>query len=187
MGRWEPDARGRMQRAALELFAERGYEQTSAGDIAERAGVTERTFFRHFPDKREVLFAGTPMDEVMHDGVLAAPEHATPHEAALAGMRAGAALLEERRDYAALRARVVEATPPLRERELFKSAAMTAATYRALRTRGVSEPVADLAAHSAVTVFRVGFMRWVDARNDAAQQSFADIITATAAELRALM
>ena len=58
MGRWEPDARGRLVKAAMELYGERGFEQTTVAEIAERAGLTERTFFRHFADKREVLFAG---------------------------------------------------------------------------------------------------------------------------------
>src|ERR671928_1288470 len=89
VGRWEPDARGRMIRAAMELFAERGFEQTTAGDIAESAGVTERTFFRHFADKREVLFDGSAtMARTAHDAILAAPD-LPPLDAALAGIVAG--------------------------------------------------------------------------------------------------
>src|ERR1041384_2654995 len=87
MGRWKPDARGRMVGAAMELFAERGFEDTTAGDIAQRAGVTERTFFRHFTDKREVLFDGSKtMERTACDAILAAPADHTPLEAALAGM-----------------------------------------------------------------------------------------------------
>src|SRR6187200_1968009 len=87
MGRWQPDARERMTRAALELFAERGFAQTTAGDIAERAGVTERTFFRYFTDKREVLFDGSEtMTSAAYESTLAAPMDASPLDAALAGM-----------------------------------------------------------------------------------------------------
>jgi AcrR family transcriptional regulator len=104
MGRWQPDARGRMIAAAMELFAERGFEQTTAGDIAERAGVTERTFFRHFTDKREVLFDGSPlMAQTAHDAILDAPDSVTPLEAALAGMVAGGGMLEDRREHAVRR------------------------------------------------------------------------------------
>src|SRR5438067_2229977 len=128
MGRWEPDAQGRMIRAAMELFAERGFEQTTAGDIAERAGVTERTFFRHFTDKREVLFDGSAtMERTAHAAILAAPEDLSPLDAALAGMVAGGNLLEDRREHAVRRAKIVAANPSLQERELLKLAAMAEA------------------------------------------------------------
>src|SRR5690349_5216890 len=118
MGRWEPDARGRMMRAAIDLFAERGYEQTTAGEIAERAGVTERTFFRHFTDKREVLFDGAKaLEQAAYDAILAAPSTASPLDAALAGMIAGGGLLEDRHAYAIRRSRIIAAHPSLQERE----------------------------------------------------------------------
>jgi AcrR family transcriptional regulator len=184
MGRWEPDARGRMIRAATELYAERGFEQTTAGDIAERAGVTERTFFRHFADKREVLFDGSrTMEATAHDAILAAGPDLPPLHAALTGMVAGAGLLEDRRDHAVRRARIIAANPSLRERELLKMAAMAESTARALRTRGVAEPGASLAAHSAVTVFQVAFGRWVSAEE---APGFTACIRETAAALRAL-
>jgi AcrR family transcriptional regulator len=184
MGRWEPDARGRMIRAAVELFAERGFEQTTAGDIAERAGVTERTFFRHFTDKREVLFDGSAaMEQTAYDAIRAAPGDLSPLDAALAGMIAGGGLLEDRRDHAVRRSRIIAANPSLQERELLKLAAMVDATAEALRTRGVAEPTASLAAHSAVTFFHVAFARWVTAQEP---PDFAACIAETAAALRAL-
>src|SRR5947209_4223701 len=101
MGRWEPDARGRMIRAAMELFIERGFEQTTASDIAEHAGVTERTFFRHFLDKREVLFdASKAIERAAYDAILAAPADLSPLDAALAGIVAGGGLVQDRRDHA---------------------------------------------------------------------------------------
>jgi AcrR family transcriptional regulator len=184
MGRWEPDARGRMIRAAMELFAERGFEETTAGDIAERAGVTERTFFRHFADKREVLFDGSrTMERTAYDAILAAPAVHSPLDAALAGMVAAGGLLEDRRDHAVRRSRIVAANPSLQERELLKLAAMADTTAEALRARGVTELVASLAAHSAVTVFHVAFARWVSAGEP---PGFAACIAEAAAALRAL-
>jgi AcrR family transcriptional regulator len=185
MGRWMPDARGRMIRAAMELFAERGFEQTTAVDIAERAGVTERTFFRHFADKREVLFDGSAtMERTAHEAILAAPPDLEPFDAALAGMVAAGDLLKDRRGHAVRRSEIVAANPSLRERELLKLAAMTESTADALRKRGADEPAADLAAHSAVTVFHVAFARWISQQ---APPSFAECIAETATALRTLM
>lgn len=184
MGRWEPDARGRMIRAAVQLFAERGFEQTTAGDIAERAGVTERTFFRHFADKREVLFDGSAtMQRTACDAILAAPADLPPLDAALRGMVAAGNLLEDRHDHSVRRSRIIADNPSLQERELLKLAAMAAATAEALRTRGVPEPTASLAAHSAVTIFQVAFARWVAAQEP---PSFAECVAEAAAALRAL-
>jgi len=184
MGRWQPDAQERMTHAAMELFAERGFTQTTAGDIAERAGVTERTFFRYFADKREVLFDGSEtMTRTAYDAIAAAPRDASPLEAALAGMAAAADLLEERRDFAVRRARIIEATPTLKERELLKLAAMTDAVAEALDARGVTEPTASLAARSAVSVFHVAFAQWVSARRPA---RLAAGIAETAKALRAV-
>jgi AcrR family transcriptional regulator len=184
MGRWEPDAQGRMIRAAMELFTERGFEATTAGDIAERAGVTERTFFRHFADKREVLFEGSvTMQQATYDAILAAPAESSPLEAALAGIVAAGDLLEDRRDHAVRRSKIVADNPSLQERELLKLAAMTETTARALRERGVPEPAATLAAHSAVTVFHVAFARWVSAEEP---PTFTAYLADAAEALRAL-
>ena len=98
MGRWEPDSRGRLEQAALELYGERGFEATTVAEIAERAGLTERTFFRYFADKREVLFGGAAMlQELLVRGVAGAPDSASPIEAVLAALEAAGVLLQERR------------------------------------------------------------------------------------------
>ena len=170
--------------AALDLFAERGFAQTTAGDIAERAGVTERTFFRYFADKREVLFDGSEtMTSAAHDATLAAPQEATPLEAALAGMTAAADLLEDRHERAVRRSRIIADNPTLQERELLKMAAMTEATTEALRARGVPDPAATLAAHSGVTVFHIAFTHWVSAEHPGL---LADSLRQTATDLRAV-
>jgi len=184
MGRWEPDARMRLMAAALDLFTERGFDATTAGDIADRAGVTERTFFRHFADKREVLFDGSAtLEHTAYDAILAAPADTSPLDAALAGMVAAGELLEGMRDRAVRRSRIVAANPGVQERELLKLASMTEGTARALKERGAAELEATLAAHSALTVFHVAFARWVSADDPPA---FADCVAEAAAALRAL-
>ena len=164
MGRWEPGARERLVEAALELFAHPGFEQTTVADIAARAGVTERTFFRHFADKREVLFAGS--DE-FQAGVLAAiagaPAGLSPFEAAAAGMEAAADLLQSRPDleFPRRRAAAIAANRSLQERELLKLATVAAESARALERRGAPAAEAAVAAEAAMAAFRLAFERWV--------------------------
>jgi AcrR family transcriptional regulator len=161
MGRWEPNARGRLAQAALELFVERGFEQTTVAEIAQRAGLTERTFFRYFADKREVLFAGTgALQESLVAAVAQAPGSATPLAAIAGALEAVAPLLAERGDYPRRRQAVIAANAELRERELIKLAALAAAMAGALRERGVPEPAASLAAEAGIAVFRIAFERW---------------------------
>jgi AcrR family transcriptional regulator len=162
MGRWQPDARGRLMKAAFELYGERGFEQTTVAEIAERAGLTERTFFRHFADKREVLFAGADaLEELLVSTVAEAPARLTPIEAAAAGVVAAGAFLQEGRAFSKQRQAIIAASPELQERELIKLASLASALADALRARGVEDPVASLAAEAAITAFKVGFGRWV--------------------------
>jgi AcrR family transcriptional regulator len=162
MGRWEPDARGRLAQAALTLYAEQGFEQTTVAEIAKRAGLTERTYFRHFADKREVLFYGsdTAQDHLVR-AVAGAPASATPMQAVSAALEAVAAMFQENPERVRLRDAVVSANAELRERELSKLAVLTAALAGALRDRGVPEPAASLAAETGFAVFKVAFARWV--------------------------
>lgn len=163
MTRWEPDSQGRLEQAALALYGERGFDQTTVEEIARRAGVTERTFFRHFADKREVLFAGSDALKVlMVEAVSGAPRSATPMAAAAAAIEAAGPVLQERRQYARQRHAVIAANAELRERELIKLANLATALADALRHRGVQEPAATLAAEVAMAVFRVAFERWVE-------------------------
>jgi AcrR family transcriptional regulator len=163
--RWEPDAAGRLQAAALALFAERGYDATTAADVAERAGLTRRTFFRHFPDKREVLFSGSgELFECFLDAVDASEPSAPPFGVVAKGLDAAAALLQQRRDFVLERQRVIDAHPELQERERSKLAALVEAIADALRRRGVDEPAASLAGEAGVAVLRVAFDRWVAAK-----------------------
>lgn len=164
MARWEPNARERLQTAAMELFEERGYTQTTVGDISARAGLTERTFFRYFVDKREVLFVRA---EALEQGIVAAiaraPRDAAPIDIVGAAFEAAGAELQSRNTLHLLRARhaLVMKHPELRERELIKLASLASAVAKALHARGVSEPAASLAAEVGLAVFKVGFERWV--------------------------
>jgi AcrR family transcriptional regulator len=163
MSRWAPNARGRLEQAALELYTERGFEQTTVADIAERAGLTERTFFRHFADKREVLFWGqTALHEACVETIANAPDSATPIDAVTAALEAAGALIEERRELAHQRQTVIAANPELQERELLKLASLASAMAQALRQRGVEEPTASLTAEAGTAAFKVAFARWVD-------------------------
>ena len=162
MARWEPDARGRLARVALDLYAERGFEQTTVGDIAERAGVTERTFFRYFADKREVLFDGSTMlRDALVDAIASAPASLGPIEVVGHAFGQAADTLQERREHAVRRAAVVAANTSLQERELLKMASLAEAAATALRARGVEASVATLAAEAGAAAFRIAFDSWV--------------------------
>jgi AcrR family transcriptional regulator len=163
MVRWEPGARERLQAAALELFAARGFEQVTAAEVAQAAGLTERTFFRHFSDKREVLFYG--QDQFLQafiDGVEVAPPGASPFDVIASMLRGAASFFpEERRSYARMRQSVIDKNPALRERELHKLAGLATTVADALRARGIGEPAATLAAESGATVFGIAFSLWI--------------------------
>jgi AcrR family transcriptional regulator len=184
MGRWEPGGRGRLEQAAMALYGERGFENTTVAEIAERAGLTERTFFRHFTDKREVLFAGTgTLQDALVSAVAEAPDSLPPIDAAAAGVEAAAALLQERREFARRRQAIITANADLRERELIKLASLAAALADTLRRRGVDDPAASLTAEAAIAVFRIAFERWIDDSND---WDFPDLVRDSLDQLKAV-
>jgi AcrR family transcriptional regulator len=161
--RWEPDGIERLQTAAFELFAEQGYERTTIAEIAARAGLTQRTFFNHFPDKREVFFG--PIAQMHHDVVCQAiaegPDALTPLDAVVYGLQvAGDALFEPRRAAVKRRRKVIDAHPELLERELGKRAALTDATADALRSRGVDSDTALVAARAGMLVHDLAMHTW---------------------------
>jgi len=185
MGRWEPDARGRLAKAAMELYAEQGFEQTTVAEIAARAGLTERTFFRHFADKREVLFYGMDMLRgLLARAVADAPAAATAMDAAGAAFETAAVVLQENPERVRLRDAIVSVNAELRERELIKLAALAAAVAGALRDRGVPEPAASLAAETGAAVFKVAFARWV---GEPGQPDLPGIFRASMEEARGVL
>jgi AcrR family transcriptional regulator len=184
MGRWEPNARGRLAQAALALYSERGFEPTTVAEIARRAGLTERTFFRHFADKREVLFGGAgELQELIVSAVADAPDSLAPIDAVAAGLDAAAALLQGGREYSRQRQTIIAANAELQERELIKLATLASAIADALRRRGVSDPAASLTAEAGIAVFRIAFERWIDETN---QQDLSQLIRESLDELRAV-
>src|ERR1700704_1209214 len=155
MARWEPDSRGRLEQAALALFGERGFENTTVAEIAARAGLTERTFFRYFADKREVLFwcAGA-LQELLVSAVASAPDSASPIDAVTAALEAAGALLQERREFARQRQTVIAANAELQDGELIKLASLSVALADTLRRRDVRDTAASLTAEAGIAVFK---------------------------------
>ncbi|UQU68265.1 TetR/AcrR family transcriptional regulator [Couchioplanes caeruleus] len=183
MARWQPDARGRLAAAALELFAERGFDQTTVTDIAARAGLDKRTFYRLFGDKREALFSGSELlEQTLVTAV--AESDAAPFDTVVAAYRRVAEeIFADRLDAVRLRQSIIDSSPELTERELRKTGSLAAAVATALRARGVDEVTATLATESGATVFRVAFARWLGSGGGS---PLADLVATVAAELRAV-
>ena len=184
MGRWQPDSRSRLEQAAMDLYSERGYDVTTVAQIAERAGLTERTFFRHFGDKREVLFSGAAaLQDLLVTAVTDAPTSATPLEAVTAALEAVGPMFDERRMLAPKRQAIIMASVELQERELIKLAMLSTALADALRSRGVADPAAGLTGEVAIAVFKVAFERWVEEDN---KRDLTQLLGETLDQLRAV-
>lgn len=175
VGRWEPNTRGRLAKIGLELFAEQGFETTTAAQIAGRAGLSERTFFRHFADKRDVLFYGGELLEAHLAEVVAGhPDH-SPHRLVRKALDSAARAVATNPERARTRDAVIALHPELRERELTKMAGLVTALTAALGARGVPPRPAALAAETGVAVFKVAFARWIE---DSGRE-FPDVLTET--------
>ena len=184
MSRWKPDAAGRLMAAAIALYDEQGYEATTVAEIAARAGLTKRTFFRHFADKREVLFIGSlELIRRWQEAVTAAPASATPLAAVTAGFEPVAEMFADRHSSSRVRARIVRANPEVQERELIKLQALAQALAEALCARGVDATRAMLAAQTASTVFHDAFGRWVADEHPA---PLSQLLEASLRELQAV-
>ncbi len=185
MVRWEPGARDRLRGVALELYASKGFEETTVAEIAHGAGLTERTFFRYFADKREVIFAATELlEQEFVNGVVAAPADAPPLDIVIAAVTGAAGYFaDERRESSRLRQSVIAANPELHERELRKMSSLASGLVGALHARGIREPAATLSAESGVTVFRLAFEQWIA---DGETRTLVEIEVALFDELKAL-
>lgn len=156
------NVRMRLQQAAVAMFRERGYDRTTAAEIAARVGVTERTFFRHFPDKREVLFDGQQaLMDALTASIADAPKGLGPLDMLFRAFRSVTALLENNRSFSHPRQAVIAATPALHERELSKLEALSDALALALRDRGVPDLPAALAAHAGMAAFAHATLAWL--------------------------
>jgi AcrR family transcriptional regulator len=183
MARWQPHAQDRLVRAALDLFAERGYENTTVAEIAERAGLTKSTFFRHVPDKREVLFIGQDaLARAFTDGIASAPEGATPLRAVAAALDAAAeAFTAEGREIGPQRQAIIAANPQLQEREALKLVGLAAAMTEALKARGTQDPTAYLAGGIGLLSLGRAYARWIGSTNE---QDFAELAREALTELQ---
>lgn len=186
VARWAPGARGRLQAAAFDLYSENGFEQTTVSEIAARAGVTDRTFYRYFADKREVFFDGSQnLQDFLVRAVQASPPEVGPLDAIVAALsRAAREIFAERSALARRRQALIESNPELHERELAKIAALVTALAAALRARGVEEFTAGVAADTGIGLFRIAFARWVGQRETTCLD---DLITTALCELRAVV
>ncbi|MEU7875822.1 helix-turn-helix domain-containing protein [Dactylosporangium sp. NPDC049140] len=190
MARWQPETTQRLVVAAVDLFTEQGYDATTVAQIAERAGVTKSTFFRHFADKRELLVAGQEtLSRLLAEGIAEAPASASPLEAVGAGLeRASNAMGPANRELGPRLKAAVAASTELQERDALKSVGLAAAMSAALIARGVPDPTAQLAAEMGVLAFKRGYAHWSEGdRDDAgglaphALAALQDLRTATAA------
>ncbi|WP_368861342.1 TetR/AcrR family transcriptional regulator [Frankia tisae] len=184
MARWQPNASERLVVAALDLFAERGYENTTVIEIAERAGLTKSTFFRHFPDKREVLFGGDTMAGLLVDGITEASAAATPLEAVAHALDTigREAFTPDRREFSARRRAVIAANPELREREALKGLGLAASMIDALGRRGVPDLASRVAAELGALALTIAYERWSDTTGG---DEFGEVARRTLSEVRA--
>ncbi|UFS59686.1 TetR/AcrR family transcriptional regulator [Subtercola endophyticus] len=186
MSRWQPDARERLEKAALELFTEQGFGETTVPQITARAGLTTRTFFRHFADKREVLFANDVDVPALASRMIAeAPPSLTPLQIVEGGLEVvAAAQFAEGVEYFERRKAVIESDPGLRERELRKMSALADALRAGFIARGVDELTATLSAQVTTMVFGTAIGRWLQTRGS---QPLPDLLHDTLNQLRALL
>lgn len=188
MARWQPNASERLALAALELFAERGYENTTVIDIAQRAGLAKSTFFRHFQDKREVLFGDDTMTGLLVEAIAAAPATATPLEAVAHALDAVGreAFTPARREFSARRRAVIAANPELQEREALKGLGLTASMTDALKRRGVPDLTSCVAAELGALTLKIAYERWSETTNsDEFSDEFSDVARRTLSALQA--
>jgi AcrR family transcriptional regulator len=168
MPRWEPDARPRLIAAALHLFSEQGYDNTTVAQIADRAGVTKSTFFRHFPDKRELLAAGQEtLSRLLVEGIIDSPSESGPLAAIGAGLEhAAQAMTPFNRELAPQLKAIIASSAELQERDALKQVGFAVAMAGALRERGVPDAVAAAAAELGVLAFREAYAAWAAEGND---------------------
>jgi AcrR family transcriptional regulator len=182
MPRWAEGAEARLTTAAYELYLERGFEDVTVGEITARAGLTKRTFFRYFADKREVLFSGAAaFQDTVVGAVINAPEGVAPIEAVVAALATGGTELTELGDGVRARQRLIYSSTELQEREMIKMATLTGAIGGALQRRGVPESAASLTAQAGVAVFQTAFDRWAGREESV---NFSDLIHQALDELR---
>lgn len=185
MGRWGSNTHNLLEQTAMELYLEHGFTQTTVAEIAERAGLTERTFFRHFADKREVLFGGSSLLQEIIIGVIeTAPKTASPINAVTAGLEDAGRWFQTNPERSRKRQTIIDSNPELQARELSKLATLASAIADALRKRGVADPMASLTAEVGIVVFRTAFERLIHETN---QPNWSQLVRQSLKELKAVI
>ena len=193
MSRWQPDARERLVVAAVDLFSDQGYDATTVEQIAKRAGVTRSTFFRHFPDKRELLSAGQEiLAKLLVEGIRQAPVNSSPLAAVSAGLqRASTAMGPANRELGTRIKAAIASSVELQARAALKNVGLAASMTSALCERGVPEPIAQIASELGVLAFKRGYAAWAEGGREAgddlaphAQAALEELRAATVALLR---
>lgn len=185
MPRWDPGAEERLKGAALELYLEHGYNNVTVTQIARRAGLTRRSYFRYFPDKREVLFAGSEhLPQVLVEAILTAAPDAAPFAAVLDALARVGGQIVEHTDGVPERRAVIDASPELQERERTKNAALAEAIRSALVQSGTNAETAGLVTQLATVTFQNAFQRWIGTKGHA---SFRSCLQAATDELQATL
>jgi len=178
MARWAPDAAGRLQAAALELYAERGFEQTTVADIAALAGVTQRTYFRHFADKREVLFSGQDLlQEFLADWIQSQINVDDPIETVIDGLSMAASHFPAKTPLSVKRSAIIAANGELRERELQKLASLATVISDSLRQAGIDASKAEVAAEIGTLIFKLGYQRWIVGASESLEGALRGVFT----------
>ncbi|MBY8886341.1 TetR family transcriptional regulator [Streptomyces sp. PTM05] len=187
MARWQPDAPGRLAAAALDLFEEHGYENTTVIEIAEHAGLTKSTFFRYFPDKREVLFGGGTVTGLLVEGIASAPSTAGPLDVVADALDTlgRTFFTADRREFSRRRQAVLNATTELREREALKRIDLTASMIEALDRRGVPSLTARVAAQLGALVWEIAYDQWIDTGSPDNTDDFGTLARRALADVRA--
>lgn len=182
MARWEAGAEGRLAQAAYKLYLERGFDDVTVAEIAAHAGLTKRTYFRYFADKREVLFSGaTAFQASVVANLMAASDDVPPIDVVVVALCAGGTEITKMGERARQRQRLIDSSPDLQEREMIKMESLTRAIAEGLVLRGIPEPRSSLTAQAGVAVFRTAFARWADGEDSV---DFADLVRDTLDKLR---
>ena len=182
----EPTGHQRLEDAALQLFVQQGYDQTTVEDIVRRAGLGRRTFFRHFVNKREVLFWGQAALREAHARAIAqAPPDRSPMELAQSALCAAADIMEDRYELIRMRHAVIRANVELQERELLKRSQLSAAMAGCLRDRGVDPATAEVTAAAALATFGVAFTTWAGGTSETPDWPLRDHVAVAMRQLHA--
>lgn len=185
MSRWKPDAKGRLEQAALDLFQERGFEQTTVAEIAERAGLTERTFFRYFADKREVLFGSqSRFQDIVVNAIVSQPDTATPINMIIAALDVLAATISDRLEFVRQSQAIIATNPELQERELLKRATLISALAQAMQERGISEQTANMTIEIGMVAYKAAFVRWF---NGTSERTLPQLLQDSLEELKSVL